>query len=90
MTEAMALKPESPLKTLRLAQNKTVLVKLKDGHELIGKLELSDPTMNLVLSDCFEIDEKNSKPVARYGRVFIRGSQILFITIDYDVKGLGL
>jgi len=86
----MSLKPESPLKTLRLAQNKTVLVKLKDGHELIGKLELSDPTMNLVLSDCFEIDEKNSKPVARYGRVFIRGSQILFITIDYDVKELGL
>jgi small nuclear ribonucleoprotein len=76
---------DSPLKNLRTAINRVVLVKLKDGTTYIGKLEQSDATMNLVLRDSTEIKEGTSEPVAKYGRVLIRGSNILYISVDYEV-----
>lgn len=76
---------ENPLKSLKTATNKVVLVKLKNGSEYIGRLEQSDGTMNLVLRDCIETKEGTSDPVAKYGRVLIRGSNILFISVDYEV-----
>ncbi len=72
----------TPLKYLRGAVNQIVLVKLKDGSEYIGVLELVDHTMNVVLSNCEEIDP-DGNPTAKYGRVLIRGSQILFVSINY-------
>jgi Small nuclear ribonucleoprotein, LSM family len=78
-------KMENPLKSLKTAMNKVVLVKLKNGSEYIGRLEQSDGTMNLVLRDCIETKEGTSDPVAKYGRVLIRGSNILFISVDYEV-----
>ena len=56
----MQAKLENPLKSLRTAINKIVLVKLKDGSEYIGKLEQTDGTMNLVLRECNEIREGTS------------------------------
>ena len=82
---APAQKPASPLRILRDAINHTILVKLKDGSEYIGKLEMTDNTMNLVLEDCEEVSEGKLK--VKYGKVLIRGSQILFISIDYDIHG---
>ncbi len=75
-------KPITPLKYLKNAINQTVLVKLKDGHEYIGVLQMVDHTMNVVLSDCEEYDG-NGNPVARYGIVLIRGSQILYVSVNY-------
>ncbi|AEB95944.1 MAG: U6 snRNA-associated Sm-like protein LSm6 [Metallosphaera sp.] len=80
----MQAKVENPLKSLRMATNKTVLVKLKDGSEYIGKMEQSDGTMNLVLRDCTEMKEGTADPIAKYGRVLIRGSNVLFVSIDYE------
>ncbi|ABP94407.1 MULTISPECIES: U6 snRNA-associated Sm-like protein LSm6 [Metallosphaera] len=80
----MQAKVENPLKSLRMATNKIVLVKLKDGSEYIGKMEQSDGTMNLVLRDCTEMREGTADPIAKYGRVLIRGSNILFISVDYE------
>jgi Small nuclear ribonucleoprotein (snRNP) homolog len=77
-------KVENPLKNIKSAVNKIVLVKLKDGSEYIGKLEQTDGTMNLVLRDCTELREGTAEPVAKYGRVLIRGSNVLFISIDYE------
>jgi small nuclear ribonucleoprotein len=77
-------KVENPLKNLRAAVNKVVLVKLKDGSEYIGKLEQTDGTMNLVLRDCTELTEGSSEAIAKYGRVLIRGSNILFVSVDYE------
>ncbi|BFH73259.1 U6 snRNA-associated Sm-like protein LSm6 [Sulfurisphaera javensis] len=77
-------KIENPLKNLKTATNKIVLVKLKDGSEYVGRLEQSDGTMNLVLRDCIETKEGTTEPVAKYGRVLIRGSNILFISVDYE------
>ncbi|AWR99268.1 U6 snRNA-associated Sm-like protein LSm6 [Metallosphaera hakonensis] len=80
----MQAKVENPLKSLRMATNKIVLVKLKDGSEYIGKMEQSDGTMNLVLRDCTEMREGTADPIAKYGRVLIRGSNVLFVSVDYE------
>lgn len=78
------MKPmDSPLKHLRSAINNTVLVRLKDGSEYVGRLEQCDNTMNLLLSDCVEVKEGAEHPIAKYGRVLVRGSNILFISTDY-------
>ncbi len=74
---------ESPLKYLRSAVNRVVLVKLKDGTEYIGKLKLSDNTMNLILEECIEVKEGTEEPIANYGTALIRGSNILFVSLDY-------
>ncbi|MET1159993.1 MAG: U6 snRNA-associated Sm-like protein LSm6 [Thermoprotei archaeon] len=75
-------KPPTPLKHLKSAIDQIILVKLKDGTEYVGRLELVDHTMNLVLSNCVKFDN-NGKPVARYGKVLIRGSHIAFVSINY-------
>lgn len=77
-------KLENPLKSLRLAVNKVVLVKLKDGSEYVGKLEQADGTMNVVLSDCAELRNDGKEIVAKYGRVLIRGSNVLFVCTNYE------
>ncbi|MHA1238809.1 MAG: LSM domain-containing protein [Candidatus Odinarchaeia archaeon] len=69
-----------PLKLLTKALNNLVLVKLKNKKEFRGRLVEMDVYMNLVLSSAEEID--GDKPVARYGEVFIRGNNILFIKPD--------
>jgi len=74
---------ESPLKTLRSSVNRDVLVKVKDGRSYMGRLIMTDPTMNIVMVDCEEISENSKEPVAKYGTVLIRGSQILYIVINY-------
>ncbi|OYT37853.1 MAG: Sm ribonucleo [Desulfurococcales archaeon ex4484_58] len=76
------IRPATPLKHLRSAIDKIILVKLKDGTEYVGKLELVDNTMNVVLSDCVKYDNDGNL-VARYGKVLIRGSQIAFISVNY-------
>lgn len=76
-------KIDNPFRMLKTAINKNVLVKVKDSYEYVGKLVTVDLTMNVVLNDCVEFSEDGRSPVAKYGTVFIRGSQILYIAIDY-------
>lgn len=79
-------KIESPLRTLRSAINKDVLVKIKDGNAYLGRLIMTDSTMNVVMIDCEELRGDDEEPTARYGTVLIRGSQILYIVINYSRK----
>ncbi len=74
---------ETPLKLLEKSMESRILVKLKDGSEYIGVLERSDISMNLILSDAKQINE-NLELVANYGKILIRGSNILYISIDPD------
>lgn len=69
-----------PIKVLSKALNNLVLVKLKNKKEYIGRLTEMDVYMNIVLSEAEEIEE--DKPVSRYGEVFIRGNNILYIKPD--------
>lgn len=78
------IKPSiTPLRVLRGSTNKTVMVKIKEGSEFVGKLVMTDPTMNVVLEEAIEYNEGGKDVIAKYGKIFIRGSQILYISIDY-------
>ncbi|RLE70800.1 MAG: Sm ribonucleo [Thermoprotei archaeon] len=74
-------KTEYPLKLLEKSQNGIIIVKLKDGTEYIGRLERSDISMNLILTDAKQINEKK-EPIVNYGRILIRGSNVLYISLD--------
>ncbi|MHA1129409.1 MAG: U6 snRNA-associated Sm-like protein LSm6 [Candidatus Helarchaeota archaeon] len=74
-----------PLKILQQAVNNKVLVRLKDGHEYTGRLIETDAYMNLVLTEAEELDK--GEAVARFGEVFIRGNNILYIKPDLTALG---
>ncbi|MCS7139988.1 MAG: small nuclear ribonucleoprotein (Sm) [Candidatus Nezhaarchaeota archaeon] len=69
-----------PLKMLMKAINEEIIVRLKDGRSCRGILEKSDQCMNLLLNDAEEINE-DDEPIAKYGKVLIRGSNILFVKL---------
>ncbi|HDI32111.1 MAG TPA: Sm ribonucleo [Thermofilum sp.] len=80
MVSALKNRNELPLRLLEKSLESRVLVKLKDGSEYIGILERSDISMNLILSNAKQIGE-NNELVANYGRILIRGSNILYISL---------
>lgn len=71
-----------PLQILLKSINNVVQVKLKDGKTFKGRLSHCDSYMNLCLTSAEELD--GDDPVARYGEVFIRGNNILFIKPDAE------
>ena len=71
----------SPLDYIRRANGKNILVKLKDGTEYIGRLRFLDRSMNIILDEAREITETN-KLLANLGTVFIRGSNLLYVSLD--------
>ncbi len=77
----------NPLKILQRAVNNKILVRLKDGHEYTGRLIETDAYMNLVLTEAEELDR--GEAVARFGEVFIRGNNILYIKPDLTALGSG-
>lgn len=71
-----------PLKLLSRNLNEEVVVKLKDGRTCKGVLENCDNYMNLILKDAEEVDDSGSNAEVKYGRVLIRGNNILWITLN--------
>ncbi|MEM2476973.1 MAG: LSM domain-containing protein [Zestosphaera sp.] len=69
---------------LRSSINKNVLVKVKEGSSYTGQLIFADNTMNLVMINAEEVSDEDLKPIARYGTILIRGSQILYVVVDYE------
>ena len=75
----------APLKMLAKALNNRVLVKLKDGSEYVGILYRYDNTMNIILTDAEEVSEgKLDPPIAKFGKIMIRGSNVLYIVLNLD------
>ncbi len=72
-----------PIDYLRSYSGKNVFIKLKDGSEYLGKLKVIDPSMNIVLSEAKEVTETN-RVLAILGDIFIRGSNLLFVSIEPD------
>ncbi len=67
-----------PFDTLNDAKGKGIILELKGGKQLVGKLKSFDQHVNMVLSDC---EEKVDGEVKRkLGTVFIRGDTIVFIS----------
>ncbi len=69
---------QRPLDTLSKAIGSTVLVSLKGGRELRGKLVSYDTHVNLVLEEAEEIQEEEASK--RFGRMIIRGDNVVFIS----------
>ncbi len=61
-------------------QGNVIKVKLKDGREIKGQLRAMDNFMNLELDDAVEYID--GEPSSRYGEVFLRGNNVLWIQID--------
>ena len=65
-----------PLNVLERNINKTVMLTLKDGRTLEGKLTGFDEYMNMILEDTEETKEDQ---VRRVGTVVLRGNNIVTI-----------
>ena len=75
--------PKRPLTTLQKGVNKKVTVRLKSDIEYKEKMSNVDSYMNLIMTDAEELT--NGKVVANYGRVIVRGNNVLFIKLENDL-----
>jgi small nuclear ribonucleoprotein len=80
----MAQQVKKPLNSLQKATNKEVSVRLKMDLEYRGKMTSVDPYMNVILVDATEYSGGN--PSANYGKVVIRGNNVLFIKIASEFQ----
>ncbi len=67
-----------PFDTLNDAKGKGVILDLKGGKQLTGKLKSFDQHVNMVLDSCEE--KVNGEVSRKLGTVFIRGDTIIFIS----------
>lgn len=74
---------KKPLNTLQKAVNKTVAIRLKNDLEYKGKMTNVDVYMNVILTDAEEFSGGNLS--ANFGKVVIRGNNVLFIQIKQDM-----
>ncbi len=68
---------KKPLDILQRSIGSEINIRLKDGTEYNGELIECDSYMNMILSKAIELN--NGQQVARYGEIFIRGNNILYI-----------
>lgn len=80
MSETLA---KRPLTTLQKSTKKLVTVRLKSEVEYKGKMNNVDSYMNLIMTDAEEIID--GKTIANYGRVIIRGNNVLFIRLEDEL-----
>jgi len=67
-----------PLDALNSARHKRVICELKNGKQLMGKLQAFDIHINVVLEDAEEHVDGDLK--RKLGTIFIRGDTIIFIS----------
>ena len=72
-----------PLTTLQKNIKKSVTVRLKNDIEYKGKMVNVDSYMNLIMSDAEEL--KDGKVVEKFGRVILRGNNVLFIKLGNEL-----
>lgn len=72
-----------PLTILQRSLNRKVAVRLKNEIEYRGKMNNVDSYMNLILLDAEEFNGPD--PIANYGKVVIRGNNVLFIRLEKEL-----
>jgi small nuclear ribonucleoprotein len=75
--------PKRPLTMLQKSTKKKVVVRLKNEVEYKGKMDNVDSYMNLIMTDAEEFHD--GKVLANYGRVIVRGNNVLFIKIENEL-----
>jgi len=74
---------KKPLTVLQKAVNKQVSIRLKNDHEYKGKMMNIDQYMNVILTNAEEHSDDSIS--ANYGKLVIRGNNVLFIKIESDL-----
>ena len=74
--------PKKPLAVLQRAISKKVSVRLKSEYEYRGKMSNIDQYMNVLLLDAEEY--RSGSLHSNFGKVVIRGNNVLYIKIDKD------
>ena len=69
---------ERPLDMLNASRGNEVLVQLKDGKQITGKLLAFDIHINVVLDNARELENNEIKRTI--GLTFVRGDTIIFIS----------
>lgn len=85
MQEKSMLNSTQPLRALGMMVDKNVVVKLKAGRVLGGVLRFIDQCMNIVLDDAEELDARSGQVLVKYGRVLIRGNQVLYVSLRSEL-----
>jgi len=68
-----------PLKSLLKNLNNVVQVRLKNDLEYEGRMVQCDSYMNLIMDHATE--HRGGELTANYGYIFVRGNNILYITV---------
>ena len=69
---------DTAIKILEESVGKAVLVRLKGGRSLRGKLQGFDQHMNLVLEDAEDISKVNN--TQKLGTIIVRGDNVIIIS----------
>ena len=72
-----------PLSVLQKSLNKSVIVRLKNEVEYKGKIDSVDSYMNLIMTDAEEL--RDGKIVGKYGRIILRGNNVIFIKLINEI-----
>ena len=72
------MQSEGPTAFLRSLTGRIVKVKLSTSAVLVGRLELLDRDLNLILRDATET--LHDQVVETHGHVLIRGNSVLYVT----------
>jgi len=67
-----------PLDVLEKSMNQKIILLLKDGRTINGKLIGYDEYMNLVLDDVEETKDENKR---RLGKIILRGNNVVSISM---------
>ncbi len=70
---------ERPFDLLNKSIGQQVLIRLKNGTDIRGKVQSFDVHMNIVLENAEEMDDGGSAKV-RLNTILLRGGNILFIS----------
>lgn len=83
MSSSSSQQPKRPLSILQRSINRKVAVRLKSEIEYKGRMNNVDSYMNLILTDAEEFN--GNDVMANYGKVVIRGNNVLFIRLEKDI-----
>jgi len=75
--------PDGPLAVVSKLVDQPVALRLKDGHEIKGKLLGLDDHLNVVLDDATETTDEVSRHL---GRVVVRGSNVVALFASDGVR----
>lgn len=73
------MQQERPFDLLNKSIGQQVLIRLKNGTDIRGKVSSFDAHMNMVLENAEEIEDNGSSK-AKLGTILLRGGNILFVS----------